>query len=238
MTRASERESMTRDPNSETPPTEGASDTKSQLLDAAEVVVAEHGVAGASLRAITRRAGANLAAVNYHFGSKQALIRALVARHLRPVNAERLRLLDEAETRGGEDAPDLGAMVRAFIEPVVRHSAGQPERRRHLSRLFGRALAQQDATLRELLIEELQEVIQRFGRAFVRALPHLARVDVLWRMHFMIGSMAHTMAAGDLMAQLTGGQCDPDDIDGQVERLTAFLVAGLAAPAPTMENPK
>ena len=96
-----------------------AQDTKKSLLDAAEALIAEHGVAGASLRAITTRAGANLAAANYHFGSKKALARAVIARRFGPVNTERLRLLDEAEQASGDDAVDLETLVRAFVGPVV-----------------------------------------------------------------------------------------------------------------------
>ena len=212
-------------------------DTKTALLDAAEEVVAEHGVLGASLRAITKKARANLAAVNYHFGSKQALVRALVRRHLRPVNAERLALLDAAEAEAGEGSPELADLVRAFVGPVVRYGAGRTERRRQIARLFGRALGQQDAALRELLLEELQEVIRRFTAAFGKALPHLERADLMWRIHFMVGSMAHSLAAGELIARVTQGLCDPDDVDGQVERLVTFLCAGLAAPAPNLESP-
>lgn len=215
---------------------DGIGETKRQLLDAAEDVIAEHGVAGASLRAITKRARANLAAVNYHFGSKLALVRALVARRLRPVNAERLRLLDAAEARAGDDPPALVDLVRAFVGPVVRYGAGHPVRRQRIARIFGRALSQQDTALRGMLIEELQEVILRFGAAFGRALPHLDRVDLMWRIHFMVGSMAHSLAAGDLIAHVTQGLCDPDDTEGQVERLTSFLCAGLAAPAPSLES--
>ena len=206
------------------------SDTKQSLLDAAEALIAEHGVRGASLRAITTRASANLASANYHFGSKEALVRAMVARRLRPLNEERLRRLSALE-EGTEGSPPLEDLVRAFVEPVVRYGHHLPDRGRQFVQIFGRALTQPDPTLRSMLIDELGEVILRFSGAFGRALPHLDQQDLMWRMHFMVGAMAHTVAGSKILEEVTQGLCHPGDIDGVVERLVSFLSGGLAAGA-------
>lgn len=207
-------------------------DTKAALLDAAEAVMSEHGFAGASLRAITSRAGTNLAAVNYHFGSKEELARAVIARHLQPVNAERLRLLDEAEANGTL----LESLVRAFVAPVVRFGQHLPDRGRHFAQLCGRAMTQPEPILRELMIGELGEAIRRFKAAFGRALPHLPRIELLWRVQFMVGSMAHTMAGVELIEEIHRGVLDTRDVEGIVDRMTRFLCAGLAAPMPEDEE--
>lgn len=211
---------------------EPGGDTKSSLLDAAESLIAEKGVARASLRAITQLAKANLAAANYHFGSKEGLVRAVVRRHLRPMNAQRLELLDEVLAEAGDEGPELEPLVRAFIGPVVRYGTELRGRRRHIARLFGRAMTQHDETLRSVILEELQEVIQRFVDAFAEALPHLERRELWWRFHFMVGSMAHLMATGDILAKVTEGLCDLEDHEGIVDRLTIYVCAGLRAPAP------
>ena len=208
-----------------------AQDTKLSLLDAAEALIAEHGVAGASLRAITSRAGTNLAAANYHFGSKQALARAVIARHLEPINGERLRLLDEAERRGGEDGPSLESLVRAFVGPVVRFGQNLPDRGRHFAQICGRALTQPDPMLRESLLGELAEAIRRFKAAFARSLPQLSKEELLWRIQFMVGAMAHTMAGTQMIEEVHGDVLDTRDLEGIVERMVRFLCAGLAAPA-------
>ncbi len=201
-------------------------DTKTALLDAAEEVISQHGFAGASLRAITSNAGTNLAAVNYHFGSKEELARAVIARHLGPLNAERLRLLDQAEKDGGE----LSSLVRSFVGPVVRFGQHLPDRGRHFAQLCGRAMTQPEPVLRELMIGELGEAIRRFKAAFGRALPQLPREELMWRIQFMVGAMAHTMASVELIDAIHDGFLDTRDVEGIVDRMTRFVCAGLAAP--------
>ncbi len=205
-------------------------DTKQSLLDAAEALIAERGVAGASLRAITTRAGTNLAAANYHFGSKKALARAVIARHLRPINAERLRLLDAAEDEADDRGPDLESLVNIFVGPVVRFGREMPDRGRHFAQICGRAMTQPDPMLRESLLGELAEAIQRFTKAFARALPELSPEELLWRMQFMVGAMAHTIAGSQMIEAIHGDTLDTRDLDGIVERMVRFLCGGLAAP--------
>ena len=204
-------------------------DTKQSLLDAAEALIARHGVTGASLRAITSRAGTNLAAANYHFGSKKALARAVIARRFGPINSERLRLLDEAEKETGENGPSLETLVRTFVGPVVRFGQDLPDRGRNFAQICGRAMTQPDPMLRESLLGELSEAIRRFHAAFARALPRLPRDELLWRIQFMVGAMAHTIAGNQLIEAVHGKSLDTRDVEGIVERMVRFLCAGLAA---------
>lgn len=203
--------------------------TQQSLLDAAETLIAEFGVKGTSLRKITSLAKTNLAAANYHFGSKEALVRAVVARHLRPLNTERLELLDAVEAADG--TPRLEAMIEAFVGPVVRYGLERRDQGQDIAKIFGRAMTQPDEVLRSLIIDELREVIRRFARAFAGALPHLGHKELMWRVHFMVGSMAHTMAGAQILERVTGGLCSLDDRDGLVHHLVTFLSAAMAAPA-------
>ncbi len=214
-------------------------DTKLSLLDAAEAMIAEHGFAGASLRAITSRAGTNLAAVNYHFGSKEELARAVIARYLGPVNAERMRLLDEVEVSADPlpSGDHLQALVRAFVGPVVRFGGELPDRGRHFAQICGRAMTQPDPMLRESLLGELAEAIRRFKAAFARALPDLPRAELMWRIQFMVGGMAHTLAGTQMIEAIHGDLLDTRDLDGLVERMVRFFSAGLAAPMPAAPMP-
>ena len=217
------------------PASEVVQDTKQSLLDAAEALIAQNGLAGASLRAITSRAGTNLAAANYHFGSKEALARAVIARHMRPVNAERLRLLDEAELEAGDDGPSLERLVRCFVGPVVRFGQDLPDRGRHFAQICGRAMTQPEAELRESMLGELAEAIRRFSSAFARALPHLPPRELIWRIHFMVGAMAHTIAGTQMIEAVHGDLLDTRDVEGTVDRLARFACAGLSAPIPEKE---
>src|SRR5215208_668302 len=97
--------------------------TREGLLDAAEDLFSELGIQAASLRAITQRAGANLAGVHYHFGSKQGLVRAVFKRRLEPLNRERLDLLGACEREGA----GVEAVLRAFIAPLLRMAREYPD---------------------------------------------------------------------------------------------------------------
>lgn len=214
------------------PPATG--DTRDSLLDAAEALFAREGIDGASLRAITREAGANLASVHYHFGSKDALVRAVFDRRLAPLNAERLGALDALEEHHGPDPVPLEALLRAFIEPVMamlKEGSAEEVRGAHqLARLVVRAMGDPDRHNRAFVLEVFREVKDRFLAALGRTLD-LPAAELYWRFHFMTGAMAHTASSGYLVQDLSGGLCDASDVDGTLEHLITFLAAGLRAPA-------
>lgn len=205
-------------------------DTKSTILDAAEALLAEHGYDGTSLRDVTTRAKVNLAAVNYHFGGKERLAIEVLVRHVGPINAERHRRLDALPSR-----PTMAAIVRAFVEPVFPARADCPHGLaapgHTFCRLFGRMMAEQPPFLREFLAGQFRELGHRFVACVRRAKTGIDPATAWWRLHFMVGAMAHTLLAGDKIAHLTEGLCDPTDVDTTVEHLVAFAAAGLAGAA-------
>lgn len=209
---------------------EGSHPTKDKILDAAQQLFSEHGFDATSLRMITSEAGVNLAAVNYHFHSKEALVQAVFARRLGPLNRERLRLLDECEAAAGDKLPSLDGIIRAFVEPVLRYPEGGNRGAQEFRQLMGRMYVEPSDAVRSIVLEQMRETARRFTLAFRRVLPGLPQVELLWRVHFGIGALAHTMAGCYLLKNLSGGLCDPTDVKGAVERLVAFLAAGLRAP--------
>jgi hypothetical protein len=113
---------------------------------------------------------------------------------------------------------------------VVRFGQHLPDSGRHFAQLCGRAMTQPEPVLRELMIGELGDAIHRFKSAFSRALPRLPREELLWRIQFMVGAMAHTMATLELIDEIHQGFLDTRDVEGIVDRMTRFVVAGLQAP--------
>jgi AcrR family transcriptional regulator len=202
--------------------------TKTTILDAAEALFAQHGYAATSLRQLTHKAGANLAAVNYHFGSKEGLAIAALLRRIGPINAERHRRLDHLPAR-----PSLAEVVRAFVEPVfptaTNSSVGHQAPPREFCRMFGRMLVDQPPFLRGFLAEQFRELGRRFEAILRKSLPRHDTATLWWRLHFMAGAMAHTLHSDQQIAHLTGGLCDPHDVDTVVEQLVAFTAAGFAA---------
>jgi AcrR family transcriptional regulator len=171
----------------------------------------------------------NLAAVNYHFGSKDALIEALFRRKLDPMNTARIAELDRLESEGRSLAPE--AIIRAFVGPSLRHMEDAKGGGRNFIRLLGRTYTEPTKPIRVLIGQLYAPTMERYKAALERALPHMAREELVWRMHFMFGTLAYTLAATDTVQLIAG--CKPEDrYDARLleDRLTAFLAAGLGAP--------
>ena len=203
-------------------------DTRERLLDASERLFAQHGIDATSLRHITAEASANLASVNYHFGSKEALLREVFARRIGPVNQERLQLLDACEGTAGAGPSSLECILEAFVAPALRLRLDPAHGGEPFMCLMGR-LHTEPHELKMVIFEQFREVFQRFTAALHRCLPDLPEEDMLWRLFFTVGSMAHTMSAGQILEHFAGGRCDPTDVEGTIHRLTAFAAAGFRA---------
>ena len=200
-------------------------DTKEQLLDAAERLIGEQGIDGASVRAITEIAGANLAAVNYHFGSKEGLVGAVFERRLVPINRERLLLLDKAQAQ--PEGASVEDIVRSFVMPPLRMLSRQQAP--HFGSCMIRALTDPGEQFRHLLLQAFEDVLSRFGQALGQALPDGDPADVFWRLHFMIGSMAYTVGMGHMVEEYSHGICSCEDFGAIGEKLVRFVTAGMEA---------
>jgi NodT family efflux transporter outer membrane factor (OMF) lipoprotein len=206
-------------------------DTKTLILDAAEQAFADLGFDAASLRHIIAVAGVNLAAVHYHFGSKEALIRAVFDRRIGPLNTERLAMLDQIETDAGKNPPQLDEIIRAMIEPALKLARDPKKGGPDVMRLFGRMIAEPGEDLQRMLHDQFGGVTARFGVALAKACPDLPAAVLIWRFHFMIGAMGHVMADPTQMNVFTAGKCNPNDTVEVVRQMTSFLAAGFRAPA-------
>lgn len=208
-------------------------ETQTRILDAAEESFMQHGFEGASMRMLTAQAGVNLAAINYHFGSKDALIEAVFRRRLDVMNAERVAELErlEKDAAGKALAPEV--VIRAFIGASLRMIEDTRGGGRTFTRLLGRAYSEPAKAIRQLIGRMYAPAMERFKAAFVRALPELPKDELVWRMHFMFGTLAYTLAATDTV-QLIAGAKPEDRYDARVleDRLAAFMCAGLLAPLP------
>ncbi len=200
-----------------------AQDTRERLLEAAEALFAERGVAASKLRDITRRAQANIAAVNYHFGSKLGLLQALSTLRLRGLNEARLQQL--AQT-ADEDAPRLETVLRAYIEPTVRLCRACPAFVKLWRRLEAEPSAVREAVFRDA---RLAETVAGFGRALARALPGAPLPELFWRMHFTSSALDGAWAGWPDPALVSGGTLAFDGDAAMVERLVEFSAAGLRA---------
>jgi AcrR family transcriptional regulator len=232
-------------------------DTKDRILDAAEALFARQGFSSTSLRSVIAEAGVNLAAVHYHFGPREELIRAVFARRFDPINRRRIELLTALGEEGGNgrrsggerlepsgerldpsgerldpSGERLEKILDILLRPLLAAAREKPDEWMSVSQLVGRAHTDSDFTVRQILHDQFKEVFAHFSAAIGRCLPHLGEEEMLCRFHFAITSMAVTLVHGDDIRILSEGRLDPGrDPEQFAHRWVSFAAAGLRAPA-------
>lgn len=220
------------------PRTEHHVDTREALLDAAEKLFSEHGIQASSLRAITQQAGANLAAVHYHFGSKEGLVRAVFSRRLKPLSEERTRLLQACDLSGGAEGDGVEQVLRAFIAPLLEMARETPDGARDFAQLVGRAFMEPTEEIRLMLMHEFKASAEGFLAALRQLLPYLPERELVWRFHFTAGAMGHTVSCSQMVERFSNGLCSGNDPDQMLSYLVRFLASGLKAPASAGADPQ
>jgi AcrR family transcriptional regulator len=206
-------------------------DTRQRLLDAAERLFAADGFHNTSLRAVTGQAEANLAAVKYHFGSKDALLEEVFARRLIPLNRLRRQGLERVRSaaRQAGERPTVAAVLRAFIEPTLQFRESGPGAEAFL-RLVGRALAEPDDAIRKIFIRLIEPLFAYFYEALAEALPEMPGEVLFWRLHFVLGALGHTMCMAGHLHILPDGVVPPTDAESLTLLLLDFLTSGMEVP--------
>ena len=212
------------------------SDTRARILDAAERLFMAHGYDGTSMRQITGEAGVNLAAVNYHFGSKEALIQEVFRRRLNWLNEERMRALDELEATADGRALKPSQIVDAFFGTMIRMAEDEERGGVIFLRLLGRTLTEPSDFIRAFLAHEYKTVVERYKEALFRSLPGVPKAEIVWRFHFMLGATSYAIAGTDALRLVTDWGIEAEDsedrLDRLLPRLISFLIGGLRAPLP------
>jgi AcrR family transcriptional regulator len=201
--------------------------TPERILHAAEMLFAERGIDAVSLREITVAAGANIAAVHYHFGSKTAVLEELFALRARPIAERRLELLSQVR-RNRQGKPVLEDVLTAFLRPALDVPAGPGGSAFILLR--ARLAFERAEVRRAVLGKAFDASNQHFLEALQQALPHLTLDQLYWRFHFTMGSMVYTMASPGRIESMTGDALDTSDTAAALTELVAFAAAGLRAP--------
>lgn len=202
------------------------SNTKDRILDSAEMLFAEKGLKHTSVRDITGEANAHLAAVNYHFGSKDGLVRDLVHKRVVPLKREQLRLLKEAEKKFGRNAVPVEEALHALLAPSIRLYFKRP----HFLKITGQITSNPEQEIYKIYLLHFQEVFSEFKEVLRESLPHIGEEEIMWRIHFMMGGVTHIWNNHSGLEQLSGGLCRLDDEEETTKRLINFYAAGLKAP--------
>jgi AcrR family transcriptional regulator len=214
-------------------------DTRERILDAAEQMFMQLGYDGTSMRLVTSAAGVNLAAANYHFGSKEALMQEVLRRRLEVINQERLRVLDEAEAQAGGKPLKPSVIIDCFFGTLFRVAADQKAGGDTFLRLLGRTITDPSAFIRTFMSGEYAGVLDRYKEAMFRSLPDVPRAEIVWRFHFMLGATSYAIAGTDSLQLVTDWQVDEGaaaQSENLLPRLMSFLIGGLHAPLSQIES--
>ncbi|MFZ5756121.1 MAG: TetR/AcrR family transcriptional regulator [Pseudomonadota bacterium] len=202
-------------------------DTVARILDTAEHLFADRGFAETSLRTITGRAGVNLAAVNYHFGSKKALIQAVFERFLTPFCTSLDAALDR-RLAGGGGSPGLDELLAVIARATSELNARDPARGVVFMRLTGLAYNESQGHLRRYIASQYGRTFSRLQRLLAEAAPEVPAEEMFWRIHFALGSVIFTLSGLTPLLAIAGSEFGrkPEFAD-VAARLQAFVAGGI-----------
>jgi len=204
--------------------------TRERILNAAEKLFAERGITSTSMRALTKAAGVNLAAVHYHFGSKGALLDAVIENRACPLNAARICQLEAHLAERGEARPEVESIFRAFLLPALQNVTEAPETNEHLPRLFARVESQPPELLEPLYRKHFGSVARRFVEALQSALPKLPKQVVGDRFRLAMGSFYSLFSGNCNLDFIPDHPPSEIDVEAKLEQVISFVAGGMRAP--------
>lgn len=200
-----------------------STETKEQIITVAERMFAERGFAGTTLRNIVSEAGVNLAAVHYHFGSKEELFRAVVARFARPVVEQELKLL--SELKAGAELPSVEAILMAMVKPSLEILSQDDKTRLIRAQFMGRCRTEPEP-IQSIAYGEFAPATEAFLDVLQRVLPDQPRSQLGWKLDLVITALVRVLIEADKPYALlkTSG---PKDIQAATQQLVQFLSPGM-----------
>lgn len=203
-----------------------AEKTRGQIVKAAEKIFSEKGFQAMTLRAVTEEAQVNLAAVNYHFGSKTNLMRAVIQRRIEPINCARLERLDALVAEYAPAAVPLEQIFEALFRPMFEQASGSKGKDLVFMQMVGRAVTEPAAFMRRMHKEFFAELARRFLTELKRARPELSEPQLQLRFYLAVSTMLGTIIEQVRLENISDGKFSGKDLDKIADELTAFVVAG------------
>ena len=211
------------------PAPERGRDTKERLLDAAEALFAERGFEGTSMRAITQAAGASVSAANYHFGSKEALLRATLLRRVGPINRRRFELLEAIERESAGEAPSVERVLDAFLRPVFEQVAASPDAPARYRQVVSRLYSDPPDIVAALKPEIFGPVSERVLDLLGLALPDRQRDELALALQLTVGLMVHVISGQLETAPGLRRDAEWFSDEGLQRRMVAYAAEGIRA---------
>lgn len=209
---------------------ERTSKTRNRIIAVAESLFARRSYAAVSMREITAEAGVGLAAVNYHFGSKEALFKTVFLRRARDLNRERAHLLEAAERRATGGVVPLREVLSALLRPGIRWSF-DTEGRELFIQFLTRCQLDHASPLHELFYNDVGH-LRRFIPYFLRVLPELGEEEILWRLHFTLGALHYTITDLKRLERISNGVCDISQFEATLARIVSYAESAFRSAPP------
>ncbi|XHY20328.1 hypothetical protein ViNHUV68_10290 [Vibrio sp. NH-UV-68] len=201
--------------------------TKEKILDVAEALFAEHGFKDTSLRTITSKAGVNLASVNYHFGDKKTLVRAVLNRYL---EAFMPPVQDALINLNLNDSYQMADVFESLRGPLRNLNDVRPNGTSRFMLLIGRGYTDVQGHLRWFITTRYADTLALFTQSVLKANPELTQEELFWRLHFTLGTCVFTMASSQALLEIAENDYGKAmDAKSVVDQLIPFLAAGVAA---------
>lgn len=201
--------------------------TKEKILDVAEALFAEHGFKDTSLRTITSKAGVNLASVNYHFGDKKTLVRAVLNRYL---EAFMPAVQDALINLNLNDSYKMADVFESLRSPLRNLNDVRPNGTSRFMLLIGRGYTDVQGHLRWFITTRYQDTLSLFTESVMKANPKLTQEELFWRLHFTLGTCVFTMASSRALLEIAENDYGKAmDAKSVVDQLIPYLAAGVAA---------
>lgn len=201
--------------------------TKDKILDVAEALFADGGFNDTSLRTITSKANVNLASVNYHFGDKKTLVRAVLNRYLEafmPAVETALYQLNEREDY------DMVDVFQSLKEPLLALNDVKPGGASRFMSLVGRGYTDVQGHLRWFITTRYTETLAMFTHSVMRANPKLDAETLFWRLHLTLGTCVFTMASSQALSEIALSSFEKEvSAEAIIDQIIPYLAAGVAA---------
>lgn len=209
--------------------------TRNRILSAAEQLFTTRGFAGVTMREVARRAGTNVASAHYHFGSKEGLVIEMLRHRIAPINAERLRLLNDAKLQSEGKPLKPIVIFKALLLPIGEAATGSSGPDSRFMQLVGRSFTEPASFLEKVHRRLFRELADIFMVELRRTHPQANEEDLFWNLHFVVATMLGALANHRRLAPFSGGICQDKDVAEMIQRLIVFAAGGFAS---SIENTK
>jgi len=204
-------------------------DVRERLLDAAEGFFAEKGFEGTSVRDLTATAGSNIAAVNYHFGSKEKLYIEVFRRRMSEIRTIRVDSVNELMSQDDYEISLeqlLHVFAMAFIEPLTDKGG-----KRQFLKLLVREMSANRLPKRMFVDELAGPTLRTLGDAIIKICPDLEQKKVLQSIMSFISQLVYFVNIKEMFKDNDFTELPMDSIDEFIEHIVEFSAAGIRAAA-------